>query len=190
VAYRKKNDFAVQCDLQTQNKTKTNKLSQTAEIINSDLNARLLNLEEEMQKLKQINQSLKQENKIPREKLSSNQSQKENNETIGDDISDIKEKMSDFLLTFEILKKQTENLPSNADMYLLQNEVRNMRKEQADKNNQQTVLTSKPIKSTAAQTTQRSSITTQDMEVQTCAQNAEKQKTDTNRHLNTQQAEI
>jgi hypothetical protein len=64
-----------------------------------------------------------------------------------------------------------------------------MRKEQADKNNQQTVLTSKPIQSTAAQTTQRSSITTQDMELQTCAQNAEKQKNDTNRHLNTQQAE-
>jgi hypothetical protein len=85
--------------------------------------------------LKQSNQSLKQENIILREKLSSNQSQKENSETIRGDIADIRDKMPDFLLTLEMLKKQTENMLSNADIYLLQSEVRNIRKEQEDKIN-------------------------------------------------------
>jgi hypothetical protein len=110
-------------------KTKYAQETNTVKTKCNDLNAEILILQEEMGKLKLANSSLKQENKTLRQKMSTQQENKENSTAIQNDIAEINSKILDISQTLDVLKDRTENIPTNTDIYLLQGEVRNYRKE-------------------------------------------------------------
>jgi lysophospholipase L1-like esterase len=126
---------------------------------------------------------LKHENKTLRDKLTSKQSQKEDTDAIKNDVSELKEQMSDFLVTLELLKKQTENLPSKTDMYFLQSEVKNFRKEQAAETIQQTDKLIQTIETTQAVATTKES--SENSKIQSLAISTENKPSNSHRHSNT-----
>jgi lysophospholipase L1-like esterase len=147
-------DFSVQCDLQEVLNMNYSK-SQDTDILNlkseneklqsvinnlkdrlsenktsnSDQNAKILILEEEMSKLKITNQSLKQENKALREKASAKQIEQDCINTLQTDVLSIKEQFEELASSLDLVKNRIENASSKTDINSLQHEIHLLRKE-------------------------------------------------------------